>query len=178
MPKNNDILFVKGQKGESGLWRTAGESQGPATLPFLRRSPSYTPQSSHSCFSLEGVVFYHLACVCSHLAWVVLTLGLFAHCETNVWEFMRRNSSATLGQGNVSSLRLKLTITRRHACRESNYSYYRGNTTAIPWLEKIARIVPVAKPLTSIETKHTHTKYKCVLCLLGGSAFGGSHPNG
>lgn len=25
---------------------------------------------------------------------------------------------------------------------------------------------------------HTQKKYKCALCLLGGSAFGGPHPNG
>lgn len=33
----------------------------------------------------------------------------------------------------------------------------------IPWLEKIAWIAPVAKPLTSIETKHTHKKNTSVL---------------
>ena len=62
---------------------------------------------------------------------------------------------ATLGQRFLHSQSLKLTITRLHACLKSNYSYYRGNTTAILWLKKIFSITPVAKPLKHIRDKQT-----------------------
>lgn len=112
-------------------------------------------QPSHSHFPKRCVGFYHLVrpfilqssgVGCPH-PWTFCPL--WNTCLRTHEEKLR----ATL-RHIVSSLRLKLTITRRHACLKSNYSYYRGNTTAIPWLERIAWVAPVATLLTSIETKY------------------------
>lgn len=126
------------------------------SLSYIRHHATHWP--SHGCFSLKSAVPHRLACL-----FILQSSGLscphpwtFCPLWNKCLRIHEKKLGAALGQSIVYSLRLKLTITRRHACLESNYSYYRGNPTAVPWLEKIAWIAPVAKPLTSRETKHTH----------------------
>lgn len=131
---------------KSGIWH----------ISFSKYLTTLTHQPISCCPGVQ-VGLYHSPLFFNHLAEGFLTLGTFASCETSVWEFMRRDC-ATLGQRFFISQTLKLTITRLHACLKSNYSYERGNTTAILQLKKIAWIMPVAKPLKHIRNEQKQTK--------------------